>query len=413
LEGGQKVNKTKWFALVAAWGWLILTPVSGESAGFALIDLSGARATALMSTMVARADDPSAVFYNPAGLVQLPGFQVMGGFSFVFPQTSIVTHAGGFDTSTSLVSQVFVVPHFFSSYQINDRVWLGVGINSPFGLGTKYDDGWPGRFNIIKASVQTVNINPTVAVKITEYLSVGAGLDIMYFSINLQRALPLEPLGSMTLRLGGDTWGLGFNLGVLLKPRDNLSLGISYRSQVREQVSGAAHFDPFSPLNTRASGAITLPDMVFGGIMVRPTEKLSLEAGVIWTHWSLFKSLTMNFDNILGRLSEKKNWHDTWRGQVGAEYRALPWLDLRAGYSLENEPMPDEYVDYLVPTTNLRHSFSLGTGFRWRAMTIDLAYIFVYAPDRYVNSSKAFGVLPATFQNRLTNALTVSLGYKF
>ena len=91
----------------------------------------------------------------------------------------------------------------------------------------------------------------------------------------------------------------------------------------------------------------------------------------------------------------------------------LPWLDLRAGYSLENEPMPDRYVDYLVPSNDRRHNFSCGAGFRWRAMTMDLAYTLVYMPDRTVNTSVAPGVLPSTFQGRLSHVLVGTLGYKF
>jgi long-chain fatty acid transport protein len=397
---------------MAAWAWLIMAPAAGYGSGFSLYE-AGARASALMGTMVARADDPSAIFYNPAGLVQLPGFQVMGGVSFIVPRLEVVTHSGLVDTSTLMDSQASAVPHFFTSYHLSERVWLGLGLNSPFGLGIKYNDNWPGRFNIIKADIQTLNINPTVAVKITDYLAVGAGLDVMYFNFDMTRALPLPFLGPQTLHLAGDTWGLGFNLGLHWKPRDDLSLGVSYRSQVRQQLAGPAQVQPYYALNTRASGGITLPDMILAGIMVRPMEKLSVEAGVIWTNWSLFKNFNVKFDNALGMLSERKSWHNTWRGQVGVEYRALPWLDVRAGYSLENEPMPDKYVDYLVPSSNLRHNFSFGTGFRWRAMTMDLAYTLVYMPDRYVNSSSAIGVLPSTLQGRLSHVIVCSLGYKF
>jgi long-chain fatty acid transport protein len=147
--------------------------------------------------------------------------------------------------------------------------------------------------------------------------------------------------------------------------------------------------------------------------MVRPLEKLSLEAGIVYTRWSLFKSFDIHFDNILGTLSEREDWHDTWRGQFGVEYRALPWLDLRAGYAIEDEPMPDKFADYLVPTPNLRHNFCLGTGFRWQSMTMDLTYYLVYIPDHTVNDSLTPGVLPTTYENRVSHAIVVSMGYKF
>ena len=337
----------------------------------------------------------------------------MGGVSIIVPRAEIVTYSGGVDLRTLMDSQVATVPHFFASYQLGERAWLGLGRNSPFGLGIKYNDNWPGSANIIKANIQTLNLNPTLAVKITDYLAAGAGLDLMYLNINMKRVLPLPLLGPQTFNLGGHTWGVGFNLGLQLKPRDDLSLGVSYRSQVRQQVNGSATFQPYYDLNAPASGSIILPDMIFAGIMGRPLEKLSVEAGVVWTHWSLFRNFDVRFDNPLGTLSERKGWHDTWRGQLGVEYRVLPWLDLRAGYALENEPMPDRYVDYLVPTSDRRHNFTFGTGFRWRAMTMDLAYSLVYMPDHSVDTSLATGVLPSTFQGRLSHVIVCSLGYKF
>ena len=405
-------NKRRWFALVAACGWLIMAPTAGLGSGFALYE-AGARSSALGCAVVARADDLSAMLYNPAGLVQLPGFQVMGGLAFIVPRVEIVTQSGGVNTCTLMDSQLSAVPHFFAYYQISDRVSLGLGVNSPFGLGIRYSEPWPGSANVIKAAIQTVNINPTVAVKITDYLAAGGGLDIMYFNFYMKRQLPLPFLGPQTLYLKGDTWGLGFNLGLHLKPRDDLSLGVSYRSQVKQQVDGPAQFQPYSALNTNASGSIILPDTIFAGIMVRPLEQLSVELGVIWTHWSLFKNFNLKFDNPLGTLSERKNWHDTWRGQVGVEYRALPWLDLRAGYALENEPMPDRYADYLVPSSDRRHNFSFGPGFRWRSMTIDVSYTLAYMPTRSIDTSVATGVLPSTFQCRINYEVVCSLGYKF
>jgi long-chain fatty acid transport protein len=288
-----------------------------------------------------------------------------------------------------------------------------LGLNSPFGLGIQYHDNWPGRFNITQAAIQTLNLNPTIAVKVTDYFSLGAGLDIMYFKFNMKRELLLPVLTPQALDLQGDSWGLGFNLGMLLKPADYVSFGVSYRSQVRQHLDGEARFRPFSALDGDAGGTIILPDMVFAGIMVRPLKQLSIEGGIIWTHWDLFKRLDIKFNNPLGTLSEVKEWHNTWRGQLGVEYQALPWLDLRAGYAFENEPMPDKFADYLVPTTDRRHNFSVGTGFHWRAMTLDLAYIAVLMMDRTVNNSQAAGVLPSDFQGRLSHVVTMSLGYKF
>jgi long-chain fatty acid transport protein len=405
-------RKSRWCIVLAGLGWLLAGSGPGYGSGFALYE-AGARSSSLAGAVVARADDLSAIFYNPAGLVQLPKIQIMGGFSTFITGAEIVTHLGPAAATNHLQSRASFAPHFFVSYQAGERVWLGLGLNSPFGLGIQYNNNWPGRFNVTQAAIQTLNLNPTIAVKVTDYFSLGAGLDIMYFKFKLKRVLPLPVLTPQGLDLQGDSWGLGFNLGVLLKPADYLSFGVSYRSQVRQHLDGEARFRPFSALDGDASGTIILPDMVMAGIMVRPMKQLSVEGGIIWTHWDLFKRLDIKFNNPLGTLSEAKEWHNTWRGQLGVEYQAWPWLDLRAGYAFENEPMPDKFADYLVPTTDRRHNFSAGTGFHWRAMTLDLAYIMVVMMDRTVNNSQAAGVLPSDFQGRLSHVVTMSVGYKF
>ena len=104
-------------------------------------------------------------------------------------------------------SSVSFAPHFFASYQAGERVWLGLGLNSPFGLGIQYKNNWPGSINIIKATIKTLNLNPTVAVKVTDYLSMGAGLDIMHFTFNLKRVLPIPLLGPQALDLQGTAGG--------------------------------------------------------------------------------------------------------------------------------------------------------------------------------------------------------------
>lgn len=405
-------RKSRWCILAAGLGWLFVGTGQGFGSGFALYE-AGARSSSLAGAVVARADDLSAIFYNPAGLVQLPRIQIMCGFTTFIPRVEIVTHLGPAATPNLMQSSVSFAPQFFASCQVGERLWLGLGLNSPFGLGIQYNANWPGSINLIRATIQTLNLNPTIAVKVTDYLSVGAGLDIMYFSLNLKRVLPIPLLGPQALDLQGGSWGLGFNLGLLLKPLDYLAVGVSYRSPVRQQVNGEARFRPLSTFDGGASGSIILPDMIFTGIMVRPLKQLSLEGGIIWTHWDLFKRLDIKFSNALGTLSEPKEWHNTWRGQFGVEYKALTWLDLRFGYAFENEPMPDRFADYLVPSTDRRHNFSCGTGFHWRAMTLDLAYTMVLMMDRTVNNSRAAGVLPSDFQGRLSHVVAMSVGYKF
>lgn len=324
----------------------------------------------------------------------------------------MVTQFGPATTRTHLKDNPFFPPHFYLSYQIPVApVWLGLGVFSPFGLGVEYNSNWPGRFNDIKTSISTVNINPTVAIQLTNYLAVGAGLDLMFFHYEMRRALPLPLLGVQDTTVKGDSLGYGANVGLHFKPTDYFSAGISYRSQVRQNINGTATFSPASILNTKAQGKVILPDMIFTGVMFKPLKPLSVEVGFIYTRWSLFRQLDIHF-NTLGTLSEVKNWRDTWRLQLGVEYRAADWLDLRAGYAFDQEPIPDEFADYSVPASD-RHCFSLGPGFRWKDWTMDLSYTFMFMADRTINYSQVQGFLPCAYQNRYAHILGLSLGYHY
>ena len=405
-------EKRWWLCLAAVLAWLCFDCQPSLGSGFVLNE-AGARSSSLAGTVVARGGDLSAFYYNPATLTGMPGLQVMAGGTFIIPSVEIVTHTGAVAATNSIKDNLFFPPHFYLSYQALDRVWVGLGFYSPFGLGTEFNQGWPGRFNNIATFITTFDINPTVAVKITDWLSGGIGLDIMYFSLKMQRVLPIPIIGNQETTLRGDSFGVGFNVGFQAKPLDCLALGVSYRSQVRQDVGGSAIFSPANSLNSTASGTILLPDEIFTGVMYQPIKPLSLEVGLVWTNWSLFKKLDIKFDNALGTLSEPKTWHNTLRPQMGVEYKALSWLDLRFGYAYDQEPVPDKYADYIVPVVGDRHTFGFGAGFRWQAFTFDLSYNYIFLPDKTVHGSRSVGVLPSDYQERDVHLVGLSLSYKF
>lgn len=135
--------------------------------GFALNEWS-ARGVSLAGGMVGRADDVSALAYNAAGITQLPGAHVMGGLAFIAPMGTIIAEKGGLEHDTTTKPSVWLAPHAYASYQLNDNVWLGLGVFSRFGVGNSYDGGWTGRYNIYDVGLQSVSFVPTVAYKIND-----------------------------------------------------------------------------------------------------------------------------------------------------------------------------------------------------------------------------------------------------
>jgi len=421
-QGEEEMRVKRYLqVLIVAAMCVVIDVQLGFGAGFALYEGS-ARGLALGGTLVGRADDPSALFYNPAGITQLPGLEAMVGDTLIFPGTHVI--AGGQNTSTKSVT--FYPPHGYLSYGLTDKVWVGFGMFSQFGLGTEYPENWPGRYNVYKAFIQSLTFNPNIAFKLNDKISMAVGLDIIWFDLDLRQALNLGVLGLGTTNqiLKGDSVGYGFNAALHYKACDWLALGVSYRSRATENVDGRASFSPNlrGVTSTSASGMVTLPDEVFLGAAFYPTKRLSIEVGATWTNWSTFKDVTISYDDPPiftlrsgGSATSIKNWSDVWRFQLGVEYKALDWLDLRAGYIYDIEPIPDVHADYMVPA-NDRHIFSFGPGFHFGNWAVDLTYAYLLIEDRTViptSEQAAGGVLPSKFEDGHAHLVGMSLGYKF
>jgi long-chain fatty acid transport protein len=436
-------RKTRFGVLLLAAVMVLVVAQSSFGAGFALYE-SSARGNALGGAMVGRADDPSALFYNPAGITQLPGMQFMAGATFIVPSTTVHTYSSrtGAETSaTRTEDNVFYPPHTYLTYQYNDDLWFGLGIFSPFGLGVEFDPNWAGRFNSYKAFIESVTINPTVAYKVTDKLSAAVGLDAMWFRTELRskinEALFTQQALDIDRGLKGDSWGFGWNAALHYKALDWLSLGFSYRSQVKQHVEGEVEFakSPFTLLpasffnNTDVSGRITLPAELFLGATFKLMDRLTWEVGTVWTQWSSFPDLGFTFSNPIyvsggvpvTKSGAIKDYQDVWRINTGIEFKATNWLDLRLGYAFDQEPTVVRYVDYLLPS-NDRHMFCTGVGFHWNKWTLDLSYTYLIVEERnneflYGRSAAireaSTGVLNSTFTDGDAHKIGVSVSYKF
>ncbi len=378
-----------------------------QGAGFGLYEGS-ARGNALGGTLVGRADDPSAVFYNPAGITQLPGDQFMGGLTVVTPMTDVTI--GGVKTSAE--RNWWYLPHAYYTHDFNDKVWAGMGVYSRFGLGTEFPENWPGRYNSYFASIKSLTLNPNVAVKLTDKLSVAAGFDAVYFDMDLKRKVPVSGVGDVPVELKGDAWGYGFNLAARYAINDWIAIGGTYIAKVREDVSGTASAGPNS---TGASGQIELPQEGAIALLLKPMDKLSVEFAVTATGWTSYDRLGVTFDNpaVLGpETSSPKDWKNAFRYQAGVEYEATRSLVVRAGYIYDEEPIPAATADYIVPA-NDRHLLSTGIGYRWNSWVLDLSYTYLIIIDRSIPGHvPPDGVMPSDISGGNAHMIGLSVSTK-
>ncbi len=395
------------------------------AAGFAIYEWS-ARGNALGGATVGRADDPSAVAANPAGITQLDGLQVLGGFTVIHP---IVDIKAGDEWHTSDEDAYWIPPHFYATWKVNDRYSIGLGTFSRFGLGSVIDDDWAGRYNSYEAIIESMSINPNVAVKVTDKLSAAFGVESTYLSFAQKKKLPLTPFPDGDGAIDADGWGYGFNMALHYQPCKYSKVGLTYRSPVTMKVHGDVDFSDIPAAlygmgafhDSSASGTVTLPDSFSLGVAIYPMDKLSVEVGAVYTLWSKYDELTINYgDNVIltpamtlvDQTSVPKNWNDVWRFNLGVEYAALDWLDLRAGYVFDQSPLNDDTIDYMVPA-NDRHLLNGGLGFHWDAWTVDLSYTYLMIMDRDIDGRAGSGVLDGEIDNADAHIMGLSVGYKF
>lgn len=399
---------------------------SALAEGYAMTEWS-ARGLGLAGGMVGRADDPSALAYNAAGITQLPGTQIMGGMSFVAPYGTVEGMQGGKPFSTSVKPAVWTPPHAYITHQLNDDVWLGFGVFSRFGLGNSFEGAWPGRYNMYDVALQTVSAVPTVAYKINDIFSVSAGLEVMYLTMYEGVKSPISHpqagyLGDNDLQLEGQGVGFGAHFGLHAKFNEQWSAGLTYKSQVTQNVYGDAQFSQNianSPMrNSDISGTLQLPDSASLGIAYKPLPNLSFEVGTVWTRWSTYNHLNIYFDQPSGlRSLSQKNWKDGWNFNASAEYSPLDWLTLRAGYWHETSVIDENFADFMLPT-NGRDAMSLGLGFKWEDWKLDLGYahIWIYPTD-YSNSQgsgiASSGMRNAKTSNTAADVYSFSISYTF
>jgi long-chain fatty acid transport protein len=352
-----------------------------RASGFLIYDISG-QALARASAVSADAEEPAAVWFNPANLAFMGGVSASAGGVFLTSKSSFSSAGGGAETDSQRGN--FFLPAVFANGRLTDRVAVGVGAYSTFGIGITWPYDWVGREAAIKASLQTLNLNPTVAVLVHPRVSVAAGFDAVRSVVDFTNGLPALIGGDV--RLAGGTWGYGFNVGGLYKVSPGqLHVALSYRSRVKLDFNnGRANFSPanpdFAPVLPDQGGtaSITLPDIITAGIMGRPRHDLALTFDANLVLWSTYDRIDINFQTAPDR-AIVSNGRNTVTLRGGADWTfpaRWPGLHLRGGLIYDRGAIPASNLGPGLPDSD-RIDVAVGAGYGRGHFRGDLGYLVV------------------------------------
>lgn len=334
-----------------------------------------------------------AMYWNSAATAQFSGLTTESSYTLILPSADVAVESiGGFpaalaapgvSTESGDTGIDALVGASYASYQISQDLWVGMAINSPFGLATKPEDlNYAGSVLGRTTKLLTVNANPTVAYKLAPGITVGAGVQIEWARGKLQFAGG-GPTGP-TIQFKGDDFAFGATAGIMIEPASGTTIGLGYRSRLTHELDGGV--DSFTqggtPLRIGATGEVKLPDIVTLSLRQAITPDFRLLGTVEWSNWSRFSELTVRPDVPIGNIIFPADWSDGWFFALGGEYDYSATLTLRGGVSYELSPVDAPEKRFTTIPDADRFGLNAGLSYKYsEATTIDFAYSHLFIED--------------------------------
>lgn len=318
-------------------------------------------------------DDLSAVHYNPAGMTLLPGANFQAGVVYI--DTNLEFEGNHPNCSENgRYGKGQGIPAGYFTRQISEDVWFGMGLTVPFGMGTGYNKNWEHADRGTDSTILTFDINPNLAWKINEFVSIGAGVSFQYAEAKLGMDVPGT---SIHARIKADSWDFGYNLGIMISPTDKLRFGLSYRSAIEHDAEGTLDLSgipavifPVSNASLGSSATVKTPDTVMLTATWEATQDLRLSGLIRWANWSNFETLTISTPTLAGTMvgstmQVHNNWEDTWLFSLGADYRLNNEWTIRGGIAYEMDAIDDQKTRMAVIPDTDRLWLAFGASYKY------------------------------------------------
>ena len=410
---------------------------SAFASGFSIFE-QGAKASGMAGAFVATADDPSAIFYNPAGIAQQREMTVLAGATFINFSNEFTGDPNSLYTSGTegkYDRHTFVPPNAYGIIPIGDNLTFGVGLFSAWGLRTDWADPWVGRFVSRDADLKTVSVQPTIAWQTSDgRFAIGGGVEYRRARVILSQNIPLPFPNPFTGRITdvgnarlASEYGhdIGYNVGILFKASDRIRFGASYRSEMDVDLEGEADFTQIStgnaqldalvgatfPNDDAISTTLPFPAVAAVGVAFSPSDRVDIEFDITHMTWSRFEALAVDFENQPARnFVREQNWDDSSAYRLGTNIEATPEWDVRLGVLYDENPQPVEAVSPLLPDAD-RIGVTFGAGWHHGPWIVDGAAFILHFKDRSTEGRNPEG-FDGTYE---TDAVlwSINFGYRF
>lgn len=418
-------------AILCAVSITLYLPNLAQAAGFELLEQSETGVGQAFAGTATGFGDGSEVYFNPASMTYLGKDTFSAGVSLIRPQAQFdnrnsryASQLGGGPLTGNNggdAADLETVPNAYAVVFPTEYLALGFGVNSPFGLESKYNDTWIGRYQAIDSRLTTVDLVPAVAVRLGEMFSIGGNLRVMYGDARLSNdidygAIGLAQLGPQTaIPLGltpgsadglavvkGDDWGVGYGLGATFTPIDELKFGLNFRSKLDLRLSGDAEFDvpqAARPLtqtglfqDSHASAGVTLPEQINVGAAWSPCPEFTLFADYAWTKWDRFNELRVNFSSPQPDSVQEEKWDNVSRISLGARFQYWENWVLRTGFTWDESPVSGSaYRTPRIPD-NDRYWLAVGAQYLFdQTWSAGVNYAHIFIPSAFSSVSSPTG----------------------
>ncbi len=371
-------------------------PSGAQAGSFAIRDQSASAQGQAFAGVAAGAAGLSSMFWNPATMTELPGWQSSAVISLIVPYADLTPQAGTFPFLLPLgpagnMAGPAPLPALYTSYQLNDRLWVGVSLNAPDGLASNPRVPSASQLYGLKSELKSAEGALNLGFKINEMVSVAAGLRVLYLHLYEETAIAATAAPPLSI-LKGDSWGVGYTLGATLKPFPGTEIGIGYRSRITPTVSGTLSFDVPLPGPIPAGVydvklKFPVPESVNIGVRQRIGDRFTVAATYEWTHWNILTSFPVVGSPVPGQTAPFF-YRNGWMVSLGGEYEWNSRLTLRAGIGYEQSPITDAIREVRNPDKNRKWG-AIGLSY---AVTDRLSFDLSYA--HYLPGNALVAIVP-------------------